>query len=138
VSAAEPPPPPSSGSATPPTQIAGQQTQPSSPVPYTAGADYAPSREHTNTMAIVSLASGILAFFGHIVLPGIGGGTLAFVAIVTGFIARSEIKKTGEQGQTMATVGIVLGILHLALIALFIVLLILGAFAFGAWALFHR
>ena len=136
MSAQQPPPPPASE--TPATQIAGQQSQPGSAVPYTPGLTYAPSREHTNTMAIISLVSGILAFFGHIVLPGIGGGTLAFVAIVTGFIARSEIKKTGEQGKSLATVGIVLGIIHLALLALLIVLLILGVFAFGAWALFHR
>src|SRR5215472_4969129 len=135
MSAQQPPPPPTPE--TPATQIAGQQVQPSSAVPYTPGLTSVPSADHTNTMAIVSLGAGILAFFGHIVLPGIGGGTLAFVAIVTGFIARSEIKKTGEQGKTMATVGIVLGIVHLAVLALLIVLLILGVFALGALALFH-
>lgn len=121
-----------------PTQITGQQSQPSSPVPYTPGLTYAPSREHTNTMAIISLITGAIAIFGHVVIPGVGGGTLALVAIVTGFIARGEIKKTGEQGGWMATVGIVLGILHLLAIALIFVLLILGIFAFGAWVLFHR
>lgn len=121
-----------------PTQITGQQSQPSSPVPYTPGLAYAPSREHTNTMAIISLISGAIAIFGHVVIPGVGGGTLALVAIVTGFIARSEIKKTGEQGAWMATVGIVLGILHIVLIALIFVLLILGIFALVGWTLFHR
>jgi hypothetical protein len=89
-------------------------------------------------MAIISLVTGLVAFFGHIVLPGIGGGTLAVVAIVTGLIGRSEIKRTGEQGRGLATVGIILGIVHLALIALLIVLLIVGVFAFGTWALLHR
>jgi hypothetical protein len=134
VSAQQPPPPPSGGS----TQISGQQAQPSTPVPYTPGLTYTPSREHTNTMAVVSLVSGVLAVFGHIVLPLIGGGTLALVAIITGFIGRSEIKKTGEQGRWMATAGIVLGVIHLALVGLLFLLLILGVFAFGAWALLHH
>ena len=106
-------------------------------MPYTPGLTYAPSREHTNTMAVISLISGALAIFGHVVIPGVGAGTLALVAIVTGFIARSEIKKTGEQGGWMATVGIVLGILHLLAIALIFILLILGIFVLGGWLLLH-
>jgi Domain of unknown function (DUF4190) len=89
-------------------------------------------------MAVISLVSGALSVFGHIVLPGIGGGTLAVVAIVTGFIGRSEIKRTGEQGGWMAITGIVLGFIHLALIGVIVLLLILGVFAFGAWALLHH
>ena len=135
MSAQQPPAPPSGG---PSTQISGQESQPATPVPYTPGLTYTPAREHTNTMAVISLVSGAIAVFGHIVLPGIGGGTLAVVAIVTGFIGRSEIKKTGEQGGWMATTGIVLGVIHLALIALIFMLLILGVFAFGAWALLHH
>ncbi|HSS60842.1 MAG TPA: DUF4190 domain-containing protein [Candidatus Limnocylindrales bacterium] len=131
--------PPTPPSGPPSTQIAGQQSTPSTSVPYTPGLQsYAQSREHTNTMAVISLATGVIAFFGHIALPGIGGGTLALVAIVTGFIARGEIKRTGEQGKWMSTVGIILGIFHLALIALIFILLILGVFVFGAWAIFHK
>ncbi|HKC18904.1 MAG TPA: DUF4190 domain-containing protein [Candidatus Dormibacteraeota bacterium] len=122
----------------PPSQISGQQSQPSTQVPYTPGLTYAPSRQHYNTMSIISLLSGALAVFGHIILPGIGGGTLALVAIVTGFIGRGEIKRTGEQGGWMAVVGIVLGVIHLLAIALIIILLILGIFAFGTWALLHH
>ena len=107
-------------------------------VPYTPGLAYTPTREHTNTMAVISIVAGVLAVFGHVVLPGIGGGTLAIVAIVTGFIARGEIRRTGEQGGWMAMVGIVLGILHIAVIAVIIILLILGIFVFGTWALLHH
>lgn len=127
---AQPPPPPS--------QITGQQSQPTTEVPYTPGLAYTPSRQHYNTMSVISLVSGALAVFGHIVLPGIGGGTLAVVAIVTGFVGRREIRTTGEQGGWMATVGIVLGIIHLLAIALIIMLLIFGIFAFGTWALLHH
>ena len=89
-------------------------------------------------MALISLIAGIFAVFGHIVLPGIGGGTLAVVAIVTGIVGRGEIKKTGEQGGWMATTGIVLGIVHIVLIVLVVMLLILGIVVLGGWALFHR
>ena len=99
---------------------------------------YVPSRTNYNSMSVISLVTGALAVFGHVVLPGIGGGTLALVAIITGFIGRSEIKRSGEQGGWMATVGIVLGALHLLAIAFIIILLILGIFAFGTWALLHR
>jgi Domain of unknown function (DUF4190) len=122
----------------PPSQITGQQSQPTSEVPYTPGLTYTPSRQHYNAMSIISLVTGTLAVFGHIVLPGIGGGTLALVAIITGFIGRGEIKRTGEQGGWMAVVGIVLGVIHLLAIALIIILLILGIFAFGTWALLHH
>lgn len=108
-------------------------------MPYTPGLQsYTPSRDHTNSMAIVSLITGALAFVGHIALPGIGGGTLALIAVVTGFLARREIRQTGEQGRWMATTGIVLGILHIAIIALIFILLILGVFVFGALTLLHH
>ena len=62
----------------------------------------------TNTMAIISLVSGILSWF---VLPFIGG----VVAIVTGHMARSEIKSSrgAQGGEALAIVGLVLGYLHL-------------------------
>ena len=107
-------------------------------MPYTPGLAYVPSREHYNSMSVISLVTGALAVFGHIVLPGIGGGALALVAIVTGFIGRGEIKRSGEQGGWMAIVGIVLGVIHLLAIILIVVLLILGIFAFGTWALLHH
>ena len=72
------------------------------------------------------------------VLPGIGGGTLALIAIVTGVIARGEIKRSGEQGMWMATVGILLGILHLLVIALIFIFLIGAIFVIGGWALLHH
>jgi hypothetical protein len=131
-----PPPPPQSSN---PTQVAGQQAAPSTSVPpgpngpyYTA---FAPG--HTNTLAIVSLSAGIGSFLAHII-PGVGGFTVAVVAIVTGFMARGQIKKTGEQGMGLATAGIVIGIVHLALLGLLIAF-ILAIFVFGAVLLgMHR
>lgn len=84
----------------------------------------------TNTLAIVSLITGIGSFFAHII-PGVGGFTVAVVAIVTGYMARKQIRQSGEQGMWMATAGMVIGIIHLALIGLLIIILIFAIFVFG-------
>jgi len=79
----------------------------------------------TNTLALVSLISGIVSWFA---MPLIGG----VVAVVTGHLAKREIRRTGEQGETFATVGLVLGYLHLAVVLLIVALVVLvlvGAFA---------
>jgi hypothetical protein len=66
--------------------------------------EYASSQ--TSTMAIVSVISGVLSW---VVLPFIG----AVVAIVTGHMARNEIKNNpGMQGDGLALVGLILGYLH--------------------------
>jgi hypothetical protein len=88
-------------------------------------------RGHINTLAIVSLASAVLSIFGHIPLPGIGGGTLALVAIITGVMARGQIARNGERGMWMANIGLVLGILHFALIVLFILVVLFAIFVLG-------
>jgi Domain of unknown function (DUF4190) len=79
----------------------------------------------TNSLAIVSLVSGIISWF---MVPVIGG----IVAVVTGHMAKSQIRRTGEQGGIFATVGLVLGYLHLAvvlLIALLVALFLVGTFS---------
>ncbi|MFE5671157.1 DUF4190 domain-containing protein [Agromyces sp. NPDC056523] len=50
--------------------------------------------QKTNVLAIVSLVS---AFF------------ISLVAIITGHIALSQIKKTGEQGRGLAIAGLIIG-----------------------------
>ena len=62
------------------------------------------SLKQTSTMAIVSLVSGIL---GWTLLPWIG----SIVAIITGHMARSEIRRNPEtmEGDGMAVGGLVLG-----------------------------
>ena len=76
----------------------------------------APSTTHNNTLALVSFVAGIASFFGHIV-PFLGGFTLSLVAIVTGHMARNQIKQTGEAGMGLATAGMIIGYVHVALIA---------------------
>jgi uncharacterized membrane protein YqhA len=79
----------------------------------------------TNTLAIVSLISGIVSWFA---VPVIGG----IVAVITGHMAKSQIRRTGEQGNTFATVGLVLGYVHLAAVVLIggiFLLVLIGTFA---------
>ena len=70
----------------------------------------APFMGQTSTMAIVSLISGILSWF---LLPFIA----AIVAVVTGHMAKNEIKKSSGMvtGNGMATAGLILGYVQLGL-----------------------
>jgi hypothetical protein len=104
--------------APPPPPVA----QPGQAQPPAAAAAF---NSQTNTLAIVSLISGIVSWFA---VPIVGG----IVAVITGHMAKGQIRSTGEQGNTFATVGLVLGYLHLAvvlLIGLLIVLVLIGTFA---------
>ncbi len=88
----------------------------------------------TNSLAIVSLVFGILAWVPP-VLPFIG----ALVAVVCGHAARSEIRRAPPgtvEGDGMALAGLILGWIQIALaiIALGVFLLFLaGAISFGSW-----
>lgn len=91
----------------------------------------APARS-TNTMAVVSLVFGILSW---VMIPAIG----AIVAIITGHMARAEIRRNQNQmdGDGMAVAGLVLGYLQLALLIIGVLLLILffgGIAAIAAFA----
>ena len=91
------------------------------PPPQLGGSAYTTTA--TNNLAVVSFVAGIASFFAHIV-PVIGGFTVAVIAIVTGFVARGQIKRSGEQGMWMANAGIIIGFVHIAL-GFIIVLVIL-------------
>ncbi len=90
----------------------------------------------TSSMAIISLVSGIACWF---VLPLIG----AIVAVLTGHMAKREIRESGGRlsGTEMANAGLVLGYAHLAisvlavcLVALVIVALIAIALGTATWS----
>ena len=125
-----PPPPPPSGPSASPTQIAGQQSAPSTAVPHTPGLQVqGGTAGQTNTLAVVSLVAGIGSFFAHII-PGVGGFTVALVAVITGIMARNQIKQTGEGGMGMATAGIIIGAVHMGLLVVGVIAIIL-IFIFG-------
>ena len=69
-----------------------------------------PPAQTTSTLAIVSLISGIAAWF---LIPFIA----AVAAVITGHMAKNEIKKSNGMigGNGMATAGMVLGYVQLGL-----------------------
>jgi uncharacterized membrane protein len=85
------------------------------------GPMYVGPAARTNALAITSLCCGIAQL-----IFGIFSG---IPAIIFGHIARRQIRETGEQGNGMATAGIVLGWVGVALTALVVVFLIVFAAA---------
>ncbi len=75
----------------------------------------------TSTLAIISLIAGIC---GWTVLPTLG----AIVAVITGHMAKNEIRGSRGMltGDGLATAGLVLGYIHLGLVAVGICLGILA------------
>src|SRR5260370_31899973 len=98
---------------------------PSSPVPVPSpeAVQAAVAGSKTNTLALVSFISALVAPIGH--FTGVGGITLIVVSIVTGHMARGQIRKAGEGGAPPALAGLIISYLHLALT------LILTIFFFG-------
>lgn len=84
----------------------------------------------TSSLAIASLVSGLL---GWTLLPMIG----SLVAIVTGHLARGEIRRMPERldGDGLAIAGLVLGYAAIVLGVLFAlaVFLFLGGLAWFSW-----
>jgi hypothetical protein len=72
-----------------------------------------PVRPPSSSLAIGSLVCGILEFatFGATAIP----------AVVLGHLAKSEIRRTGKQGSSQATAGLILGYLAISFWALLLV-----------------
>lgn len=88
------------------------------PVPYQPTTYPVGIRPSTNNLAGISLGFGL----GQVVLWFFG----AIIAVVCGHVARSQIRKTGEQGDGMAVAGLVLGYLGIAIPILVIALILLA------------
>ena len=73
------------------------------------------SNPKTNTLAIVTLIAGILGF--------------NIIAVILGFVSLNQIKKTGEQGNVLAIIGLVLG--YLGIIAGIIIGIVYIGFIFS-------
>ena len=69
----------------------------------------------TNGMATASLVFGIISWF---LCPCFGG----LLAVIFGHVARGQIRRTGEAGGGMAMAGLILGYLHLAVTAFFVII----------------
>lgn len=81
----------------------------------------------TNSLAVVSLVFGIL---GWTMLPFIG----SLVAIVTGHMARAQIRRTPQNGDALAVTGLVLGwlMVGVAIAGVLILILFFGGLAWLA------
>ena len=106
----------------------GTQWVPAPPSLVPTAASYPPAvivrSPPTNSLAVVSLVSAILSW---VLCPFVA----AVVAVITGHIARSQIRRTGEAGDGVALAGLIIGYLHLAAWAVGILLwlALLGGFA---------
>ena len=81
---------------------------------------YMPVRRGTNSLAVASLVCGLAQpFLGLTTIP----------AIVLGYVARGQIRRTGEDGSGLATAGLVLGWIGVGVAVL--LFLTLAAFAAG-------
>lgn len=77
-----------------------------------------PAPAKTNTLAIVSLISSLVGMF---LVPVIG----SIVAVITGHISLSQIKKTGEQGRGLGLAGTIIGWVGVVLTILGIIAVII-------------
>ncbi len=113
----QPPPPPPPHQQPPPYPPPPPYQQPPPGYPQQYGyPGYASSG--TNGFAIASLVLGIVWVWW------IG----SVLALVFGYVAKSQIRRTGQSGSGMATAGIVLGWVGVGFLALVIVLGVAGAF----------
>jgi len=71
----------------------------------------------TNILAIVALVTGIA---GLTVIPFVS----SIVAVVTGHMARKEVRRTGEQGDGLALAGLITGYIGIGLGVLVAILLV--------------
>ncbi len=97
---------------------------------YPASPYQTPPAKPTSTLALASLILGIL---GWTVIPGVG----SIAAIVTGHLAKSEIKNsTGALGgEGMATAGLALGYANIVLgLCVLCVVFVLPLMGIGLWS----
>ena len=87
---------------------------PAPPAQLPAGAPYtAPPSRPYNPCAIVSISFAASTVLGSWCFGGL-------VAIITGHVARHQIKTSGEAGGNLALIGLIVGYLSIALFMLFI------------------
>ena len=112
--------PPTEMPAQPPsTQVVGQQSGPSTVVPMGGGQGPGSTMvagRRVNTLAVVCLVTALIAPFGHV--TGVFGIALILTSIVTGHMARAEIRRSGEEGATLALIGLIVSYVHIAVAAL--------------------
>jgi uncharacterized membrane protein len=90
---------------------------PVGPLPFWQGPVYQPPAG-TNSMAIASIVLGVAEFFTM--------GLTAIPAVICGHIARRQMKMTSQQGEGLATSGLVLGYMAIIFWAVLIAATLVG------------
>ncbi len=82
---------------------------------------YPDTPQPLNSLAIVSLVTGITSY---VAVPFLG----ALAAVITGHMAKNQIKANPGKysGEGLATTGLILGYIHLALFVISVILFILA------------
>jgi hypothetical protein len=83
-----------------------------------------------NTWAIVSVSFAVSTVLGTWCFGGL-------IAVITGHIARSQIKRTGEAGGSLALIGLIAGYVAIGLFFLFILAYVAFFVVFFAIASTH-
>lgn len=100
-----------------------QPPAPTPPVTYGAPPpSYGPPRG-TNALAIASLVCSLVW----------ACGAASLAAVITGHLARGQIKRTGEQGGGMALAGLVLGYLGLAVVVGYVLFIVVVLVTDPGW-----
>lgn len=87
---------------------------PAAPAPYTEPPAHAPQASgRYNPWAIVSVSFAASTVLGSWCFGGV-------IAVITGHVARHQIKTSGEAGGNLALIGLIVGYLSIALFLLFI------------------
>lgn len=108
-------------------------TTPQNKAPATSSAPIAPAAP-TNQLSLWSMITGIAALtIGWVIWVPFG-----IAAVILGHLGLAQVKKTGEQGRTYALTGLItgyisigIGIIIVALFALFFGALLVGGLGYG-------
>jgi uncharacterized membrane protein len=84
----------------------------------------APAPVRTNSLAVAALVCGVAEFFT--------AGLTAIPAVVLGHMARSQIRRTGENGSGLALAGLILGWLAIVLFVLIVAVGMVAAVHMGS------
>jgi hypothetical protein len=122
-----PPQPPDRGAqqpSVPPPPPADPHRPYGQPQPAYGYSTYGQPRTGTSGFAIASMVLGIVGVIPFLIWNGIA----SILALVFGYIARSQIKRSGgtQGGRGMALAGIILGWIGIALLVILIVVLIIA------------